>query len=192
MDTKALVAFEQDIKSHWEKGEIHGPVHFVGGNEDHLIRLFQEIAPQDWVFTNHRSHYHALLKGVPSSLVKQKILDGKSIHLNFHDYRVCSSAIVAGNAPIAVGVALASQLSEQQTNVWCFVGDMAAETGIFYECVKFANLNDLPIHFIVEDNGFSVQTPAKEVCGPFYQTKVIRYSYERAFPHQGTGTWVAF
>jgi TPP-dependent pyruvate/acetoin dehydrogenase alpha subunit len=71
---------------------------------------------------------------------------------------------------------------------------MSAETGIFHECVKYAQGHDLPITFVVEDNGMSVETPTREVWGnnAEYGNKVIRYKYERTWPHQGSGKWVTF
>ena len=172
-----LITFEKDIAETFEKGEIKAPVHLHGGNEDALIEIFKLIESEDWVFSTHRSHYHALLKNIPPEIVKQEILHGHSINLQFPDYRFHTSAIVAGIIPIALGVAMTGQA------VCVFIGDMASQTGIFHECVKYAQSHDLPIHFVVEDNGYSVDTPTE---------KVWRYSYERTFPHQGSGKYVIF
>ena len=79
LSSKELIAFEDDIISHWENGEIRGPIHLSNGNEDQLIKIFNKIGVEDWVFSTWRSHYHALLHGVEPSVLKQKILDGKSI-----------------------------------------------------------------------------------------------------------------
>ena len=37
-----LIKFEDDIISHWEKGEIRGPIHLSNGNEDELIKIFEK------------------------------------------------------------------------------------------------------------------------------------------------------
>ena len=42
------------------------------------------------------------------------------------------------------------------------MGDMTAETGIAHECIKYARNHQLPIRFIVEDNGKSVCTDTRE------------------------------
>jgi pyruvate dehydrogenase E1 component alpha subunit len=55
-----LIQFEDDIISHWEGGDIRGPIHLSNGNEDELIEVFKKISPTDWVFSTWRSHYHAL------------------------------------------------------------------------------------------------------------------------------------
>ena len=177
LNAEDLIAFEAEIAQLFEAGQIHSPVHLSGGNEEDLIAIFQNVQPGDWVFSNHRSHYHALLKGIPPEWLKAEILAGHSITLNSREHKFFSSAIVGGILPIAVGVAMTGETA------WCFVGDMAAETGIFHECVKFATGHNLPVHFVVEDNGFSVDTPTANVW---------RYSYQRKFPHQGMGKYVIF
>ena len=175
MDEEDLIKFEADIASHFNNGEIRAPIHLHGGNERQLIEIFKDIKPEDWVFSTHRSHYHALLKGIPPELIKAEILGGNSISLQFPEYRFHTSAIVGGIIPIALGVAMAGE------KAWCFVGDMAAETGIFHECAKYARNFELPIHYIVEDNGWSGDTPTDKVWG---------YKYKRTWPHSGTGKWI--
>lgn len=177
MTKEDLIQFEQEIKEEILAGNIRAPVHLSGGNENTLIEIFKEIHSDDWVLSTHRSHYHALLKGIPREWVKKEILEGRSITLNNSGFRFMSSAIVGGILPIGVGLALSGQ------KVWCFVGDMAAETGIFHECVKYSLSVNLPIRFVVEDNGYSVDTPTK---------RIIHYSYWRKWPHQGVGKYVIF
>src|SRR3990167_290064 len=154
-----LIAFEAEIAALFEQGKIRAPVHLSKGNEAELIRIFKDIKPNEWVFSNHRSHYAALLKGIPRDWLKEEILAGHSITLNNREHKFFSSAIVGGILPIAVGVAMGG------AKVWCFVGDMAASTGIFRESVRYAGGHDLPITFIVENNGMSVCTPTREVWG---------------------------
>lgn len=102
-----LRAFEQDIALTFNEGRIKAPIHLAGGNEDQLIAYFQDhFRPGDWVATAWRSHYHALLAGVPPDEVRAKILQGRSITLTFPEYNFISSAIVGGILPIAVGIAL--------------------------------------------------------------------------------------
>jgi len=177
MNKADLIAFEEDIAHLFEQGKIKAPVHLHGGNEEDLIEIFKYIGEDDWVFSTHRSHYHALLKGIPSELVKKEILKGNSICLNFPRYNFYTSAIVGGIIPIALGVASAD------IKAWVFVGDMAIETGIAHECIKYAHSYSLPIKFVVEDNGFSVDTPTHDIWS---------YSYTRKFPHQGVGSYVIF
>lgn len=154
-----LIDFENDIISHWEGGEIKGPIHLSNGNEKELIRIFSKIGIDDWVFSTWRSHYHALLHGMEPDKLKQKILDGKSITIVDKESKFYASAIVTGTLPIALGVAKAIKLQGSDNKVWVFLGDMAFESGIFYEVHKYARNYDLPLYFVVEDNGVSTNTP---------------------------------
>lgn len=172
----------------FEAGKIRAPIHLSGGNEEQLIRIFKDIQPTDWVFSNHRSHFHALLKGIPHDWLLAEILAGHSITINNAEHKFFSSAIVGGILPIAVGVAMTG------ARVWVFCGDMASSGGIFYECLKYAKGHSLPIKFVIEDNGLSVCTPTVEAWGhlPSVIEEDEYYSYKPTFPHQGTGIFVSF
>ena len=190
-----LIDFENDIISHWEGGEIRGPIHLSNGNEKELIRIFNKIGIEDWVFSTWRSHYHALLHGMEPSVLKQKILDGKSITIVDKDSKFYASAIVTGTLPIALGVAKAIKLQKSDNKVWIFLGDMAFESGIFYEVHKYARNYDLPLYFVVEDNGVSTNTPTLDTWNGIQREipeDVIYYKYESKYPHYGTGKWVVF
>ena len=191
-----LIDFENDIISHWEGGEIKGPIHLSNGNEKELIRIFSKIGIDDWVFSTWRSHYHALLHGMEPDKLKQKILDGKSITIVDKESKFYASAIVTGTLPIALGVAKAIKLQGSDNKVWVFLGDMAFESGIFYEVHKYARNYDLPLYFVVvEDNGVSTNTPTLDTWNGIQREipeDVIYYKYESKFPHYGTGKWVVF
>lgn len=191
---KDLQEFETDIVAHWEAGQIRGPIHLSDGNESQLIEIFKRIKPSDWVFSTWRSHYHALLKGISSEWVKNEILQGKSITLCNIDEKFYSSAIVTATLPIALGVAKSLKLQNSSDKVWCFIGDMCFETGIFYEVHKYARNFDLPLYFIVEDNGVSTYTPTEATWNKKREipTDVIHYTYKSKYPHYGSGKWVAF
>ncbi len=195
LSAKELINFEDDIISHWENGEITGPIHLSNGNEEQLIKIFSKIGVEDWVFSTWRSHYHALLHGVEPPVLKQKILDGKSITIVDKECKFYSSAIVTGTLPIALGVAKALKLKNSKDKVWVFLGDMAFESGIFYEVHKYARNYDLPLHFVVEDNGVSTNTPTLDTWNGKQREipeDVIYYKYESKYPHYGTGKWVVF
>ena len=99
------------------------------------------------------------------------------------------------------------KMKGEDRRVWCFVGDMCAEGGAFYEAKKYAHNFDLPLCFVVESNEFSTDTPTREVWGiresppPLGQVRVIEewplggilfYRYERIYPHVGCGIYVRF
>jgi pyruvate dehydrogenase E1 component alpha subunit len=189
-----LIAFEQEIVDIWEAGKITGPIHLSNGNEAQLIEIFKRIKETDWVFSTWRSHYHWVLKGLSADYGTELIKQGKSITLCDSDGKFYSSAIVGGTLPIALGVASAIKKDGGDDKVWVFVGDMSFESGIFYEVHKYARNFDLPLYFVVEDNGVSTYTPTKETwkVNREIPSDVIYYNYESKFPHYGTGKWIAF
>lgn len=184
MTAADLIAFEAEVKRRFEAGQIHGPVHLSNGNEAQLIEIFEDVRRTDWVFSTWRNHYHALLHGIPPQYVMDEIVAGRSMSMNHREHRFMSSSIVAGMLPIAVGVAAAGH------RAWCFVGDMAASCGMFHDCVQYAQGHDLPITFVVEDNGHSTNTPTAETWGDYMRPegpKIRRYAYRSEFPHIGAG-----
>lgn len=194
-----LTAFEDEIAAAFLAKQIHAPVHLYGGGESQLIDIFRgHVEPQDWLAVTWRSHPHCLLKGVPRAEVKAAILAGRSITLNFPQHKVISSAMVGGIAPIAVGLALGIQRKGEtgRRKVVCFLGDMAVETGIVHEAIKYSVHYDLPILFVVEDNGLSVKTDTVAAWGGqssyTRSRKVISYCYQLTRPHVGVGSHVAF
>ena len=191
-----LTKYERMIADHWEAGKIKGPVHLSGGNEEQLIEIGKRIKETDWVFSTWRSHYHALIKGVSPVWLEEEILAGRSITIVSEEQRFYASAIVGAIIPIALGVAMANKRDDKDDKVFCFIGDMAFETGGFYEAHKYAVRYDLPIVFVVEDNGVSTNTPTEATWNgekrDVPSEKVIWYSYEKTWPHYGTGKWVVF
>jgi pyruvate dehydrogenase E1 component alpha subunit len=195
-----LIRFEDRVADTFNAGKIRAPIHLYSGNEEKLIEIFQKIdVEEDWVFCSWRSHYQCLLKGVPEELLYKAILEGRSIALCFLEYKIFSSAIVGGHIPIALGVALSLKMQKSESHVYCFLGDMTAETGIAQSAFTYANNFDLPITFIIEDNGISVCSDTRKVWGTntlrFQQTsnkKITSYTYTNKYPHAGAGKRVEF
>jgi pyruvate dehydrogenase E1 component alpha subunit len=197
--SKDLVIFESEIAELFNSGKIQAPIHLSDGNEQALVDVFANINSGDWVFGSWRSHYQCLLKGVPKDKLKSAILAGKSISLCFPEHKVFSSAIVGGQLPIAVGVALSIKRNSDDKRVWCFLGDMTSETGIAQTCIYYALRNELPITFIVEDNSLSVLTDTRVVWGTstlryeeYKLPNLVSYKYKSKYPHAGAGTRVQF
>lgn len=193
MTKKDLIQFEEEIKQLFLNKKIRSPVHLAVGSEKLLIKIFKNVKKGDWIFSTHRSHYHALLKGVDREWLKNEILQNRSIHIFNKEHKFFSSAIMGGSSPIALGVAMALKRKKSKNKTWVFIGDMTVEMGIVHECIKYAARHNLPITFIIEDNGLSVDTPTQEVWGKSKsKPQIIRYKYKRVYPHQGCGMWVRF
>lgn len=190
-----LIDFENELVECFERGEIKAPLHLAGGNEDQLIEIFKNVHHDDYVLGSWRSHYHCLLKGVPVELVRRAILSGRSIALCFPAWRVLCSAIVGGIAPLAVGIAAAIKRDKRDEKVFAFIGDMTAETGIAHEAMKYARNFDLPIEWVIEDNGLSVCTDTAAAWGKREVDGICpttRYHHTLTRPHVGIGRHIAF
>ena len=194
-----LIAFEDKVAKMFKEGKIRGPVHLSGGNEDELERIFTRIYHRDWVFSTHRWHYHYLLKGGKPEDIVNHLTEHPDKTMTMFDKKLnfLSSAIVGGCIPIAVGTALAIKMRGDASNVYCFVGDAATDAGHFFEAVRFADSYDLPITFIIEDNGYSCDTLIGDRWGDepecaVHSMRIEYYMYDRKWPHVGIGEHVCF
>jgi TPP-dependent pyruvate/acetoin dehydrogenase alpha subunit len=204
-----LIDFETHIGDLFNRGFIKAPIHLYSGNEDLITEVFKEIdTKEDWVCCTWRNHYQGLLKGIPAQVMEDNIVKGKSMVAMLPEYRFICSSIVGGIPSIAAGIALANKLQGSRSRVWCWVGDMSAETGHFHEAYKYSLNHDLPITFIVEDNKKSVCTPTPVIWGrdlPYYidsneytggilkQKNLYYYQYTNdKYPHAGAGQRVQF
>lgn len=191
--------FEAGIADLFNSGKIKAPVHLSDGNEKDLIEIFKDFKQGDWIFCSWRSHYQALLAGVPEEDVEAEIIAGRSIALCFPKYHFYSSAIVGGQIPLAVGVSVSIKMRQSAARVWCFVGDMTSETGIFQTALRYSEKHQLPITFVVEDNGISVLTETRRVWNSDslrYEenksTYIRSFKYKSKYPHAGAGQRVQF
>jgi len=162
-----LRAFEKRC----ERTVFNCPVHLSIGQEAVPEFLHGFLDPGDWLFSTHRNHGHYLAKGGSEQNLWNEITgspDGinggfsgsqcfSDPSINFH-----ASAIVGGLVGVAVGTALALQLSNSDAVVVCCIGDAACEQGVFWESLGFAVLKRLPIVFICENNGYSIHVPFEE------------------------------
>ena len=149
--------------------EMFVPVHLSLGQEAVAGEIWQNIEPQDWLFSTHRNHHHALAKGISEQKLWDEIMGLPSglnqgfagsqgvsdSSCNFH-----ASASVGGLVGVAAGTAYA--LRGTGAIAVCCVGDGGTEAGVFWEAANWAALNALPIAFIVENNGMSVDAPITE------------------------------
>jgi TPP-dependent pyruvate/acetoin dehydrogenase alpha subunit len=134
-----LIDFEQEIGDRFNNREIRAPIHLYNGAEDQIMRVFQNIdVNNDWVCCTWRNHYQALLKGIPKDTLRERIVAGKSMVMNLPEHKFICSSIVGGIPSIAVGLAMATKLQGTTEHVWCWTGDMSAETGAWAEAYKYS------------------------------------------------------
>ena len=207
-----LQSFESEVIEKYEGANIRGPIHLSYGNERPLIEIFKYIDKNDWVFSTWRNHYHALLHGIDRHWLMAEVLSGRSINISNGEAKFHTSAIVGGILPIATGVAMAIKRKGGSDKVWCFIGDMAYSGGAFHESYSYAMKNDLPITFIVEDNGKSTNSPTLKCWDNNHDennlylhpeiedNKVFKidgkhlwyYRYIRKYQHVGIGKFIYF
>jgi TPP-dependent pyruvate/acetoin dehydrogenase alpha subunit len=197
-----LIQFENEIADVFGRGLIKAPIHLRAGREHDLIRIFQKyaIGPDDHILAYWDSHEICLLKGVPRDEVKAAILAGRSISLCFPKRHIYCSGIVGSLMGTATGLAWALKQRRDKGRVFLFCGDMSAETGSFHEAVKYAVNFDLPVVFVVSDNGLSVMTDTRAVWGspvPWFAdtrfaAKIEYFKYTNGWPHSGLGKLVKF
>lgn len=184
---KQLIHFEQEVVDLYKNCKLPFLFHLSGGNEDQLLKIFTKIKPGDYVFSSHRNHYHALLHGIPSTELKNKILGGRSMFVFDRKRNFFTSAIIGGTPAIAAGVALALKRKGSSQKVWCFVGDGTEDTGHFYEAARYVDGWNLPCKFIIEDNNRSVEASKQDRWGcaghPNFFDCVERYQYQITWPH---------
>ena len=215
MNSQQLIEFETKIGDMFNNKEIKAPIHLYHGNEEKMIEVFKQVdIKNDWVCCTWRNHYQALLKGISPERLTEEIVKGKSMIMNLPEHKFICSSIVGGIPSIATGLALGEKLAGTNNHVWCWVGDMSAETGAFHEAYKYAKNQKLPITFVVECNNLSVTTPTDEIWArslPYYittptrfikdldesgiyeQDNLIYYKYTNTkYPHAGAGQRVQF
>jgi hypothetical protein len=183
-----LISFEDEIGDLYLANKLPFLFHLSGGNEKELISIFENIAENDYVISNHRNHYHALLHGIPPEVVKNRILNGQSMFIYDRKRNFFCSAIIGGTPAIAAGIAWALKRKGSKQKVWCFVGDGTEDNGHLYEAIRYVDGWDLPCTFVIENNDRSVEASNSERWGKsadyeWNSPSVIKYKYEITYPH---------
>src|SRR3990167_5362663 len=166
---RRVIAFEKRLQANMK--DIFCPVHLSLGQEEVAVELHKHLRPDDWLFSTHRNHGHYLAKGGSEQKLWDEIMGLESglnggfagsqgisdASINFH-----ASAIVGGLVGVATGTAYALKLDGSKAIAVCVVGDGGTEAGVFWESLNFAALHKLPIAYIVENNGMSVDARIEE------------------------------
>jgi len=155
--------FEEELTELCQiQGKIPGMMILCTGQEAVGSGVCAALAPEDVIISNHRSHNHLLAKGAdPGSLMAE--IYGKStgcnkgksgtLHLAVPEINApCTTTVVGGGLPIAVGMAFAQQYREEKRVTVCLFGDGAADEGSFHEALNLASLWNLPVIFVCENN----------------------------------------
>ncbi|WP_298570569.1 pyruvate dehydrogenase (acetyl-transferring) E1 component subunit alpha [uncultured Aliiroseovarius sp.] len=158
--------FEEKCAELYTQQKIRGFLHLYDGEEAIAAGVIPVLGPQDRIVATYREHGHALVRGVPMTTVLAEMYGkaegcsggrGGSMHLfdaatNFFG----GNAIVGGGLPLAVGLALADRMRGEANVTACFFGEGAVAEGEFHESMNLAELWDLPVLFVCENNGYAM------------------------------------
>lgn len=144
------------------EGKIPGMMILCTGQEAVGAGVCAALQPEDVIITNHRSHSHLLAKGADPKALMAEIFGkrngcnkGKSgtLHLAVPEVNApCTTTVVGGGPPIAVGRAFAQQYRKENCVTVCFTGDGATNEGSFHEALNLASVWNLPVIFVCENN----------------------------------------
>lgn len=161
--------FEERCNQLFMQGRIPSTLHLYIGQEAVAAGVCANLTAADYVLSTHRPHGHALAKGVAPRAIMAELYGkvtgcckGKGGSMHVGDMRVGmppAIAIVGGNAPIAVGMALAQKRQGNGGVTACFFGDGAANEGAVHEALNMAAIWDLPVIFVCENNLYAASTP---------------------------------
>jgi acetoin:2,6-dichlorophenolindophenol oxidoreductase subunit alpha len=163
--------FEEEIQRLFLKGEVHGTTHLSAGQEAVPVGVCSALEPDDYVAGTYRGHGHALAKGTePEALAAEMlgrrtgVCGGRAGSMNVIDLAhglVGCFGIVGGSIAAATGAGISAQ--RQGKVAVAFFGDGASNQGYFHECLNWAQVFDLPVVYVCENNLYGEFTPMASV-----------------------------
>ena len=165
-------AFEEACAEGIPTGELRGELHLADGQEAVAAGMVGALRPDDWMVSTHRSHQHAIAKGVPLEAMMAEIYErvtglsrGKGGHVHLFDMkrRFSVTGIVGSSLPVALGHAYACCLDSSGCVAVGITGDGGTNTGQFHETMNMAAIWRLPLVILVENNHYAISVPAEDV-----------------------------
>jgi pyruvate dehydrogenase E1 component alpha subunit len=160
--------FETEAERQYKAAKIGGYCHLSSGQEATTVGAVEALEPDDLLVTGYRCHGFALARGVSPEAVMAELFGrsdgcahgrGGSMHLldvgrGFYG----GWGIVAGQLPVATGLALALVRQGRSQAVLCELGDGAVNMGAWHESLNLAALWHLPIVFLIVNNEYGMGT----------------------------------
>jgi TPP-dependent pyruvate/acetoin dehydrogenase alpha subunit len=147
---------------------VRGPLHLSTGQEAVPAGVCAHLRPDDYLTSTHRGHGHTLAKGADLARMMAELFGkatgfngGKGGSMHIADFSVGmlgANGVVAAGLPIAVGAAHAQKIQKKDAITACFFGDGAINRGPFLESLNWAQVYQLPVLFVCEDNRWSATT----------------------------------
>ncbi len=163
IEEKMLLLLRQGRISKWFSGI---------GQEAISVGVTLALDPDEWIMPLHRNLGVFTTRNMPLDklfLQWQGAASGfsrgreRSFHFGNREHSICGMISHLGpQLTIANGVALASKLSKENKVAVAFTGEGGTSEGDFHEALNVAAVWDLPVIFIIENNGYALSTPTNE------------------------------
>ena len=163
--------FEDEWGQAYMREEIGGiPPALSTGQEAVSVGACAALGPGDYVFTTHRGQAPQIAMGLDVKRIMAELYcrrtgynKGKSYHVtDFGRGVVGMGGIVAGQVPVAAGMALAQKMKGQDRVSLCFFGDGASNEGAVHETANLAAIWTLPLILLCENNGYCISLPVSQ------------------------------
>ena len=160
--------FEERALQAYNQGKIGGFLHLYIGQEAVATGIVSLMEENDHIITAYRDHGHALAVGMSMNECMAEMYGkytgcskgkGGSMHFFAPDKNYWGGhGIVAGQTPLGAGLAFGLKYKGLKGCALAFLGDGAVNQGSFMETLNLASLWDLPVVFVIENNGYSMGT----------------------------------
>lgn len=132
------------------------------GQEAIGVAIGSAMQKQDVLLTAYREYAAQFLRGVTMTEILL-YWGGNEVGMDFQgprkDFPICVP--IASQVPHAIGVAYAMKLRGEKRVAVCVLGDGATSKGDFYEAINAAGIWELPVVFIVNNNGWAISQPRR-------------------------------
>lgn len=163
--------FEQASLKYYNAGRIGGFLHLYIGQESVAVGTLSLCGENDHNITAYRCHGHGLASGMNMNECMAELFGkytgsakgkGGSMHLFAPDKNFWGGhGIVGGQTPLGLGLAYGLKYKGLEGAALCYLGDGAVNQGAFHESLNLAALFELPVVYIIENNGYSMGTSQK-------------------------------
>lgn len=156
------------LKQYQVSGQMGGFLHLYTGQESVAVGALSLCGEDDHVIAGYRSHGNALAMGMSMNECMAELFGkatgcskgkGGSMHFFAPDKHFWGGhGIVAGQTPLALGLAFALKYKGVKGCCLCFLGDGTVNQGAYQESLNLASLWSLPVIYIIENNQYSMGT----------------------------------
>lgn len=160
--------FEEKVKILYNEGRIVGAIHLCIGQEAIPAGVCEALRVDDFVFSTHRGHGHAIAKTGDINRIMAELMGrdtglsrghGGSMHLfDASKGLMGGNGIVGGGLPLSLGAAFSAQYRGTDQVSVVFFSDGAVNQGTFGESLNLAALFNLPVIFVCENNQYAATT----------------------------------